>query len=342
MEMEQELDQLREEGMAAIASVGGMPELQQLKASLIGKNGRIGEYMQKLKELSRHQRPHFGKLVNQIKQELSDALDVRQGVLQEQKISKQILSQTIDRTLPGLRRLPGHLHPLTRVYNEIAEIFVAMGFDVVEGPEVETDWYNFEALNIHADHPARDEQDSFYISENMLMRTQTSPVQIRVMESMKSPPVHIVCPGRTFRRDAVDASHSPVFNQVEGLLVDEGITMSHLKATLEQFNREIFGQGVRTRFRPDFFPFTEPSCEVAVSCIICGGEGCSLCSRTGWLEILGAGMVHPQVLKNGGIDPRKYSGFAFGVGIDRIAMLKYSIDDIRLLYENDNRFLEQF
>jgi phenylalanyl-tRNA synthetase alpha chain len=342
MEMEQELEQLRTEGLAAIAAVGDIPALQQLKASLIGKKGRIGEHMLKLKDLSRHQRPHAGKLLNEIKQELSDALDARQEALHEEKIRKQILTQSIDRTLPGLRRMPGRLHPLSIVYNEIADIFVSMGFDVVEGPEVETDWYNFEALNIHADHPARDDQDSFYITQNKLLRTQTSPVQIRVMESMDAPPVHIVCPGRTFRRDAVDASHSPVFNQVEGLLVDRGITMSHLKATLEQFNREMFGQTVKTRFRPDYFPFTEPSCEVAVSCIICGGEGCSLCSRTGWLEILGAGMVHPQVLKNGGIDPAKYSGFAFGVGIDRIAMLKYSIDDIRLLYENDNRFLEQF
>ena len=342
MEMEQELEQLKQEGLAAIAEVDSAPDLQQLKAQLIGKNGRIGEYMKRLKELPGHQRPMFGKLVNSIKQDLSAAVDARQKQLKEQKIKKDILKQKIDLTLPGLRHSQGRLHPLTIVYNEIADIFISMGFDVVEGPEVETDWYNFEALNIHKDHPARDEQDSFYISDNTLLRTQTSPVQIRVMEKLKTPPIQVVCPGRTFRRDAVDASHSPVFNQVEGLLVDKNITLSHLKATLEHFNREMFGKNVKTRFRPDFFPFTEPSCEVAVSCIICGGHGCRLCSRTGWLEILGSGMVHPQVLKNAGVDPKIYTGFAFGMGIDRIAMLKYSIDDIRLLYESDCRFLEQF
>jgi len=340
--MEEELRQLKEEALAAIAAAGDMQSLQQLKASLLGKKGKIGEYMLKLKDLPKHQRPQFGNLVNALKYELSAVCDQRAEQLHEEKINRDIEAQRLDTTLPGLRRTRGRLHPLTIVYNEIADIFISLGFDVVEGPELETEWYNFEALNIHADHPARDSQDSFYIDDKHLMRTQTSPVQIRVMEKMKKPPVAIVAPGRTYRRDATDASHSPIFNQVEGLMVDKGITFAHLKATLEQFNREMFGKDVKTRFRPDFFPFTEPSCEVAMSCIICGGSGCSLCSRTGWLEILGAGMVHPQVLRNAGFDPDQCSGFAFGMGIDRIAMLKYRIDDIRLLYENDWRLLEQF
>ena len=340
--MEEELQKLKDDALRDVARADNVQALQQLKTALLGKKGVIAGYMERLKDLPADQRPLFGKRVNEIKQELTQVVDARAAAVQQEEMNRKLLGKKIDLTLPGLRRLPGRLHPLTIVYNEIADIFIAMGFDVVEGPEVETGWYNFEALNIHADHPARDDQDSFYITESTLLRTQTSPVQIRVMEAMKQPPVQIVCPGRTYRRDAVDATHSPVFNQVEGLYVDKHVTFSNLKATLEHFNREMFGKNVRTRFRPDFFPFTEPSCEVAVSCIMCGGDGCRVCSRTGWLEILGAGMVHPQVLRNAGFDPKTSSGFAFGVGIDRIAMLKYSIDDIRLLYETDVRFSRQF
>lgn len=340
--MNEELKELERNALAAIENAGTEKELQDVRVRFLGKKGEIGRQMATLKELPHSQRKAFGKALNELKGRLTNAADARKAGLEKKAIEEKIMAESLDITLPGFRFPTGSFHPLTRVWHEITDIFTAMGFDVVEGPEIETEWYNFEALNLHAEHPARDEQDSFYLDDKRLLRTQTSPVQIRVMEQMGSPPVQIVAPGRVFRRDATDASHSPVFHQIEGLVVDKNITMGHLKATLEAFNKEVFGKDVLSRFRPDYFPFTEPSCEVAISCIICGGEGCGLCKRTGWIEILGAGMVHPQVLKNAGFDSKKYSGFAFGIGIDRVAMLKYSIDDIRLLYENDIRFLKQF
>jgi len=340
--MDEELKKLNDEAEAAINACNDLQELQQVKSRFIGKNGKIGEQMQRIRELPSNRRRAFGENVNTVKVHLESEYENKKTKLEKKKIEEKIMLESVDVTLPGFRFGAGRYHPLTRIWNEATDIFIAMGFDVVEGPEIETEWYNFEALNIHADHPARDQQDSFYITDSTLLRTQTSPVQIRTMEKIGKPPVRIVAPGRVFRRDAVDATHSPVFNQLEGLMVDEGITMGHLKAVLEVFNREMFGANVRSRFRPDFFPFTEPSVEIAISCIICGGEGCPLCKRTGWIEILGAGMVHPQVLRNGGFNPDEVSGFAFGIGIDRVAMLKYGIDDIRLLYENDIRFLKQF
>ncbi len=340
--MNEELEKLEANAVAAIQAADSNSELQDVKVRFLGKKGEIGKQMATLKEMPHSQRKAFGKALNELKGRLINATEEKKKELEEKALKKKISAESLDITLPGFRFPTGRLHPLTRVWHEITDVFIAMGFDVVEGPEIETEWYNFEALNLHSEHPARDEQDSFYLGENRLLRTQTSPVQIRVMEKMGAPPVQIVAPGRVFRRDATDASHSPVFHQIEGLVVDKDITMGHLKATLEAFNKEIFGKDILSRFRPDYFPFTEPSCEVAISCIICGGEGCGLCKRTGWIEILGAGMVHPQVLKNAGFDPKKYSGFAFGIGIDRVAMLKYSIDDIRLLYENDMRFLKQF
>lgn len=340
--MDAELKAILEEGAAAFKAAKSPEELQQFKSAFIGKKGRIGVQMTRIRELPSSRRRAFGENVNTVKEQLEAELDRCMETLRRNKIKEKIHAQKLDVTLPGFRFPAGRYHPLTRVWDEACDIFIAMGFDVVEGPEIETEWYNFEALNIHADHPARDQQDSFYLSKTTLLRTQTSPVQIRAMERIGKPPVQIIAPGRTFRRDAVDASHSPIFNQIEGLMVDKNITMGHLKAVLEVFNREMFGKNVKSRFRPDFFPFTEPSVEIAISCIMCGGSGCPTCRRTGWIEILGAGMVHPQVLRNGGFDPEEVSGFAFGIGIDRVAMLKYVIDDIRLLYENDIRFLAQF
>lgn len=340
--MDQALSSIAEEATAAIQGAENMDALMQVKAAFIGKKGKVGLQMSRIKDLPPEERKGFGADINELKNRLEEVVDKRRAELESARIANKIQSERLDVTLPGAGFPPGRLHPLTRVWEEITDVFVAMGFDVVEGPEIETEWYNFEALNLHSDHPARDEQDSFYLLDSVLMRTQTSPVQIRVMEKLKTPPVQIVAPGRVYRRDATDASHSPVFHQIEGLVVDKGLTMGHLKAVLETFNREMFGKDVKSRFRPDYFPFTEPSAEVAISCIICGGDGCPVCKRSGWIEILGAGMVHPQVLKNAGFDPSKCNGFAFGIGIDRVAMLKYSIDDIRLLYENDIRFLKQF
>lgn len=340
--MDQLLSSIAEEAASAIGAAENLDHLQQVKAAFIGKKGKVGMQMSRIRELPEDERKSFGADVNELKNRLEAMAEKRRSELESAKIAKKIESERLDVTLPGVGFPVGRLHPLTRIWEEITDVFIAMGFDVVEGPEIETEWYNFEALNLDADHPARDEQDSFYLLDSVLMRTQTSPVQIRVMEQMKEPPVQIVAPGRVYRRDTTDASHSPVFHQIEGLMVDKDLTMGHLKAVLETFNREMFGKDVKSRFRPDYFPFTEPSAEVAISCIICGGEGCPVCKRTGWIEILGAGMVHPQVLKNAGFDPNKCNGFAFGIGIDRVAMLKYSIDDIRLLYENDIRFLRQF
>jgi len=340
--MDQELTKLLEDAAAAFKAARNNQELQDAKVAYLGKKGRIGEQMARLKELPSNRRGSFGDSVNKVKTQLEEAFASRKAELDRIKLEEKIRAQKLDVTLPGLRFPVGRVHPLTRVWNEAVEIFMAMGFDVVEGPEIETEWYNFEALNLDADHPARDEQDSFYITADTLLRTQTSPVQIRTMERVGKPPVQVIAPGRTFRRDAPDASHSPVFHQIEGLMVDKGITMGNLKAVLEEFNREMFGKDVRSRFRPDFFPFTEPSVEIAISCFICGAKGCPACKRTGWIEILGAGMMHPQVLRNGGFNPDEVSGFAFGIGIDRLALLKYGIDDIRLLYENDLRFLNQF
>jgi len=292
-------------------------------------------------KLSQEDRPKMGALANSVRVEIEQILDKKfedaEVILQNAKLKNEV----IDVTMPGKRINVGKLHPLTQVINQISEIFIGMGFQIAEGPEVEFDHYNFEALNIPKNHPARDEQDTFYINDNIVLRSQTSPVQIRVMEKTQ-PPIRIISPGRVYRSDAVDATHSPVFHQIEGLVVDKGITMADLKGTLEEFVKSLYGPESTIRFRPHHFPFTEPSAEVDVSCHMCGGKGCSVCKGEGWIEILGAGMVHPTVLKNCGIDPEVYSGFAFGVGAERITMGNYTIDDLRLFYENDIKFLEQF
>jgi phenylalanyl-tRNA synthetase alpha chain len=305
------------------------------------QRGLLALEMRKLGQLPADERPRMGQLLNRVKGQVSDELEELQEKLRKVEESSRLTEERIDVTLPGYEFERGALHPIVRMWREMADVFVRMGFEVVVGPEVESDYYNFEALNIPQGHPARDDQDTFYLTENLLLRAHTSPVQIRTMER-REPPLRIVVPGRVFRRDAVDATHSPMFHQVEGLVVDEGITLGDLKGTLQVFFRELFHADVRVRLRPSYFPFVEPGAEVDISCVFCSGSGCRVCKRTGWVEILGAGMVHPRVLERVGYDPERYTGFAWGMGIDRITLFKYQIDDIRLLFENDLRFLSQF
>ena len=292
-------------------------------------------------KLSAEERPVIGQMANDIRSFIESEIEALSSRLDMQLLEKKIAEEKIDVTMPGKRQPIGKKHPLTKVLDELKDIFIGMGFEIAEGPEVELDYYNFEALNIPKGHPARDTQDTFYINENVLLRTQTSPVQIRVMERQK-PPIKIIAPGRVYRSDAVDATHSPLFHQIEGLVVDKGITMSDLKGTLDAFCKKLYGDKTKTRFRPHHFPFTEPSCELDISCPACNGKGCRVCKNEGWIEILGAGMVHPRVLQICNIDPQIYSGFAFGIGLERTTMRRYEIDDIRLFYENDLRFLLQF
>ena len=291
--------------------------------------------------LSSEQRPIIGQLANEVRAFIEEQIEKKSAAINEKEGQARLAAERIDVTMPGLTKKIGKKHPLTTVLDEIKDIFIGMGFTIAQGPEVEFDYYNFEALNIPPNHPARDTQDTFYINENILLRTQTSPVQIRVMEKQK-PPIRIIAPGRVYRSDAVDATHSPLFNQIEGLVVDKGITMADLKGTLEVFVKGLYGDDAQIRFRPHHFPFTEPSAEVDIMCFACNGKGCRLCKNEGWIEILGSGMVHPKVLKNCGIDPEEYSGFAFGLGLERVVMRRYNIDDLRLFYENDLRFLNQF
>jgi len=316
-------------------------DLEQVRVKYLGRQGILTQFLRSLSSIPAAERPEVGREANLAKAEIETLLGERLAELKAAERRHALESQRVDLTLPGRRPSPGTLHPLTLVQDEIIEIFLGLGFAVAEGPEVESDFYNFEALNIPRDHPARDMQDTFYLSEDVLLRTHTSPMQIRIMKAMR-PPLRYIFPGRVYRRDIADASHSPVFHQVEGLAVDRNISMGDLKGTLELFAREMFGPRTTTRFRPSFFPFTEPSAEVDVRCFLCGGEGCRVCKQSGWLEILGSGMVHPQVLRNVGYDPEEVTGWAFGMGVERIAMLKYGIDDIRLFFENDLRFLTQF
>jgi len=337
--MEDKLEQLRDEAMAAFQNAEDEEQLEQARVEYLGRHGRLREMMKNLGNIPEQQRPAVGRLTNRISMELEQVYQQRQQDLAEQ--AAQEASETIDVTLPGRAPRVGRRHPLLATLDEMIEIFLGLGFTVAEGPEVENYYYSFEALNYPEFHPAMDEQMTFYIGDDALLRSQTSPVQIRVMEQQQ-PPVRIVAPGRCFRRDTVDATHCHTFYQLEGLLVDEGVTFADLKGTLEVFAREMFGPDCHMRFRPDFFPFTEPSAEIALTCIICGGEGCRACGYTGWMEVGGSGMVDPNVLAGVGYDTEKYTGFAFGVGVERLAMLRYGIDDIRLFYSGDMRFLEQF
>lgn len=325
-----------------IALVSSFEALNEVKVRILGRKGEMTQILRGLKDLTGEERVEAGKTANDIKNQLESLIEAKSAQLKQAELDVRLQSEKIDITLPGLPLPVGGIHPISRVTNEIKAIFNGMGFAVAEGPEIETDYYNFEALNIPHDHPARDMQDSFYITEQMLLRTHTSPVQVRTMEKMAPQiPVKIIVPGKVYRKDD-DATHSPMFNQIEGLLIDENITFANLKGILMLFAQKVFGEQVKVRYRPSFFPFTEPSAEMDISCVHCQGVGCRVCSYTGWLEILGAGMVNPRVLQFGGYDPEKVTGFAFGMGIERIAMLKFGINDLRLFYDNDKRFLTQF
>ncbi len=338
--MKEKIDRLKERALAAIADTHIVKALNELKVSFLGKNGEITGLLKGMKDVPPEEKPAIGKLVNGLRAEIEEAIANRERLLKEKETAARLESEAIDVTLPGKAVARGGLHPVELVKNQLIEAFLPFGFDVYEGPEVELDYYNFKQLNIPDDHPARDMQDTFYITDSILLRTQTSAGQIRWMEKEK-PPIRILSPGRVYRSD-YDATHSPMFHQMEGLVVDKGITLCDLKGVLEEVCKKVFDPGVKTRLRPSYFPFTEPSVEIDVSCSECGGKGCSLCKGTGWIEILGAGMVNRVVLENCGIDPDVYTGFAFGVGLERIAMLKYGIPDIRYLFDNDIRFLKQF
>lgn len=339
--MKQQLEEIKKSALDVIENLKDMQQVENARIKYLGKKGELTAILKQMGKLSAEERPIIGQLANEIRAELDKKITDKTKELKEAALNEKLKNEAIDVTMPGESVELGHIHPLTAVLNELKDIFIGMGFNIAEGPEVEKDYYNFEALNIPKDHPARDTQDTFYIDENIVLRTQTSPVQIRVMENTE-PPIRIIAPGRVYRSDAVDATHSPLFHQVEGLVVDKGINMADLKGTLEAFAKRLYGEETKIRLRPHHFPFTEPSCEIDVSCFKCGGKGCPMCKGEGWIEILGGGMVHPKVLKNGGIDPEVYSGFAFGVGLERLTMFKYNIDDMRLLYENDLRFLSQF
>ena len=339
--MNDALQKIRETADTLIANAADASMLEELRVRFLGKKGELTAILKQMGGLSAEERPVIGALANEVREAIAADIATRTKQLGDAVLTARLAAETIDVTLPGEKPLQGKRHPFEQVINEQKEIFLGMGFDVVAGPEIELDHYNFELLNMPKSHPARDTQDTFYITENVLLRTQTSPMQIRTMEKQK-PPIRIICPGRVYRSDAVDATHSPIFHQIEGLVVDEGVTFSDLKGTLEIFIKKLYGDETRVRFRPHHFPYTEPSAEMDMSCFKCGGKGCALCKGEGWIEILGCGMVHPKVLENCNIDPEIYTGFAFGIGLERIAMMRYGIDDMRLLYENDLRFLKQF
>ena len=339
--MKDKLKQIREKALASIENSEGLNGLNDVRVAFLGKKGELTAVLKGMKDVSPEERPLVGQMVNETRAAIEQKLEERKKKMEALELENKLKKEVIDVTLPAKKNRVGHGHPNTIALEEVERIFVGMGYEVVEGPEVEYDYYNFEALNIPANHPAKDEQDTFYINDKIVLRTQTSPVQVRVMEKGKLP-IRMIAPGRVFRADEVDATHSPSFHQIEGLVIDKGGTFADQKGTLQEFAKELFGPETKVKFRPHHFPFTEPSAEVDVTCFKCGGKGCRFCKGEGWIEILGCGMVHPHVLEMSGIDPKEYSGFAFGVGLERIALLKYEIDDMRLLYENDDRFLKQF
>nr|WP_315529843.1 phenylalanine--tRNA ligase subunit alpha [Carnobacterium maltaromaticum] len=344
MELKAKIDALKEEALAKIKASENLDSLNQVRVAYLGKKGPLTEVLRGMKDLSAEERPKIGALANVVRDEITTMLEEKKALLEMKKINQALAAETVDVTLPGNHVGVGQPHVLTQIIEEIEDLFIGMGYSIIEGPEVEEDRYNFEMMNLPKDHPARDMQDTFYITEEVLLRTHTSPVQARTMEKhdFSKGPLRMISPGRVYRRDSDDATHSHQFHQIEGLVVDEQITMGDLKGTLELFAKHLFGAEREIRLRPSYFPFTEPSVEVDVSCFKCGGAGCNVCKHTGWIEILGAGIVHPNVLEMAGIDAAKYSGFAFGLGPDRVAMLKYGIDDIRHFYQNDVRFLNQF
>lgn len=339
--MKEKLQAIMESALKQIEEAVDSEKLNDARVSFLGKKGELTQVLKSLKDVAPEDRPKVGQLVNEARETIEKRLDERKKEFDKKLLDLKLATETIDVTLPAKKPMIGHRHPNTIALDEVKKIFIGMGYQVVDGPEVEFDYYNFEALNIPANHPAKDEQDTFYINDKLLLRTQTSSVQVHVMEKQK-PPIRIIAPGRVFRSDEVDATHSPSFHQVEGLVIDKNVTFADLKGTLAEFARRIFGEDTKVKFRPHHFPFTEPSAEMDVSCFKCGGKGCRFCKNEGWIEILGCGMVHPHVLEMRGIDSKEYQGFAFGIGLERIALLKYEVDDMRLLYENDVRFLRQF
>lgn len=339
--MKEKLQKIREEAISQIQSSKELSKLNEVRVTFLGKKGELTAVLKGMKDVLPQDRPAVGQLVNETRAAIEEMLEETKKKLEAAELDFRLKQEVIDVTLPAKKNRIGHRHPNTIALEEVERIFVGMGYEVVEGPEVEYDYYNFEALNIPQDHPAKDEQDTFYINSKILLRTQTSPVQVRTMET-RPLPIRMIAPGRVFRSDEVDATHSPSFHQIEGMVIDKNITFADLKGTLAEFAKELFGKDTKVKFRPHHFPFTEPSAEVDVTCFKCGGSGCRFCKGSGWIEILGCGMIHPKVLRMSGIDPEAYSGFAFGVGLERIALLKYEIDDMRLLYENDDRFLSQF
>lgn len=339
--MKEKLESIKNSALEELKSVVSRTDLENIRVKYLGKKGELTQILRGMGALSNEERPIVGKVANEVREALEAFIEKTAEEIKNKEKTAKLQSEIIDISMPGKKQNLGKRHPLDVTLETMKDIFVSMGFAIAEGPEVELDYYNFEALNIPKNHPARGEQDTFYINDNIVLRTQTSPMQVRVMEKEK-PPIKIIVPGKVYRSDAVDASHSPIFYQMEGLVVDKGITLADLKGTLDLFAKKMFGDKMKTKFRPHHFPFTEPSAEMDATCFVCNGDGCKLCKGSGWIELLGCGMVHPNVLRNCGIDPEVYSGFAFGMGIDRIVMIKYGIDDIRQLYESDIRFLNQF
>ena len=339
--MNEKLKEIVDAGLRQIECAANNERLNEIRVAPLGKKGELTQVLKSLKDVAPEDRPKVGQLVNEARERLEEILNKKRAEFEKKLLEAKLAGETIDVTLPAKKPMIGHRHPNTIALDEVKRIFIGMGYSVVEGPEIEFDYYNFEALNIPENHPAKDEQDTFYINDKLLLRTQTSSVQVHVMEN-KKPPIRIIAPGRVFRSDEVDATHSPSFHQVEGLVIDKNVTFADLKGTLAEFAKEVFGEETKVKFRPHHFPFTEPSAEMDVSCFKCKGKGCRFCKNEGWIEILGCGMVHPHVLEMRGIDPKEYQGFAFGIGLERIALLKYEVDDMRLLYENDVRFLRQF
>ena len=339
--MKDKLLRIREESLNTIKSIETFKQLEEIRVKLLGKKGELTQILREMGKLSETERPIIGQMANEVRDKINKKIEETAAFIKNKELELRLKSEQIDVTMPGRKKALGNKHPITKVLDEIIQIFVGMGFSIVEGPEIETVYYNFDALNHDEFHPARDMQDTFYITDDILLRTQTSPNQVRIMEKQK-PPIRVIVPGKVFRSDQIDATHSPMFHQIEGLVVDKGITMANLKGTLDVFAKALYGEKTKTKFRPHNFPFTEPSAEMDCTCSACNGNGCNICKNSGWIEILGAGMVHPNVLAKCNIDPEIYSGFAFGMGLDRISLLKYDISDLRLMFENDKRFLMQF
>lgn len=339
--MKDSLEKIRKQFVEEVEALQNQKQLEEIRIKYLGKKGELTAVLRNMGSLTAEERPIIGQLANEVRDYMNEKIEDTAYVLKRKEVEVRLLTEFVDVTMPSKKHELGGRHPLSIVLDEIKDIFIGMGFSIAEGPEIEKTYYNFDALNHDANHPARDMQDTFYITENVLLRTQTSPVQVRTMLNQQ-PPIRVISPGRVFRADEIDATHSPMFHQIEGLVVDKGITMANLKGILDTFAKKLYGEKTKTKFRPHHFPFTEPSAEVDCTCFACEGKGCRICKGSGWIEILGAGMVHPNVLRNCGIDPEVYSGFAFGMGLDRITMLRYGIDDLRLMFENDKRFLSQF